>query len=190
MSQPRPPKPAKLVISCLTKDKKVFGEVAQRLSESFGQPDVISQWLAFENTDYYKPEMGAPLFRRLMAYHDLMEQEGLPDVKIMTNALENRFATAGKRLVNMDPGYLLAERFVLATGKNYAHRIYLRAGIYGDLTLVYHKGGFQGLDWTYPDYAGEGIISFLQCVRDRYMYQIKESGHQRPEVAKTRQSER
>jgi hypothetical protein len=173
MSKPRPPKPAKLVISCFTKDKKVFGEVAQRLTEFFGQPDVVSPWLAFEHTDYYKPEMGAPLFRRLMAYHELMEQEGLPDVKLVTNELEDKFATDRKRLVNIDPGYLLAERFVLATGKNYTHRIYLKGGIYGDLTLVYYNGGFHALDWTYPDYAGERIVSFLQCVRDRYIYQMK-----------------
>jgi hypothetical protein len=119
-----------------------------------------------------------------------MAQEGLPDVKLMTNGLEDEFATDGKRLVNIDPGYLLAERFVLATGKNYTHRMYLRAGIYGDLTLVYQKGGFQGLDWTYPDYAGEEIIRFLQCVRDRYLYQMKETGRQRPEVDKARQSEK
>ena len=184
MSKPRLPKPAKLVISCFTKEKKILGEVARRLSESFGPPDVISPWLAFEHTDYYRPEMGAPLFRRVMAYSELMEQEALTDVKLFTNELEDRFATEDKRLVNIDPGYLLAERFVLATGKNYTHRIYLRAGIYADLTLIYHNGGFRALDWTYPDYAGEAIMSFLQCVRDRYMYQLRGSGDQIPKVPK------
>ena len=173
MSKPRSPKPAKLVISCFTRDKKVLGDVARRLSESFGPPDVISPWLTFEHTDYYNPEMGAPLFRRVMAYSELMEQEALADVKLFTNELEDKFATEGRRLVNIDPGYLVAERFVLATGKNYTHRIYLRAGIYADLTLIYHNGGFHALDWTYPDYAGEAIISFLQCVRDRYTYHMR-----------------
>jgi len=105
-----------------------------------------------------------------------MEQEALADVKLFTNGLEDRFATEDKRLVNIDPGYLLSERFVLATGKNYTHRIYLRAGIYADLTLIYHNGGFHALDWTYPDYAGEAIIRFLKSVRDRYMYQLRGSG--------------
>lgn len=173
MSIPREPKPAKLVMSCFTKDKKVLGEVARKLFESFGPPDVISPWLAFEQTDYYKPEMGAPLFRRLMAYPKLMAQEALTDVKLVTNELEDKFAVKGKRLVNIDPGYLLSERFVLATGKNYTHRIYLREGIYADLTLIYHKGGFRSLDWTYPDYASEAIINFLESVRDRYRYQLR-----------------
>jgi hypothetical protein len=176
MSVPRPPKPAKLVLSCFTREKEVLVEVVRRLSESFGQPDMISPWLAFEDTDYYEPEMGAPLFRRLMAYHELMEQDALSDVKLVTNELEGEFAVKGKRRVNIDPGYLLSERFVLATGKNFTHRIYLREGIYADLTLIYSKGRFRSLDWTYPDYAGEEIIVFLKSIRDRYMYQLRTLG--------------
>ncbi|MDY6951162.1 MAG: DUF4416 family protein [Thermodesulfobacteriota bacterium] len=177
MSKPRPPRPAKLVVGCFTKEKHVFSDVARALAESFGPPDVISPWLAFEQTDYYESEMGAPLFRRLMAFCDLIEQTSLPDVKLLTNDLEKRFARQGKRVANIDPGYLSAERFVLATGKNFTHRIYLRAGIYADLTLVYHKGGFQALEWTYPDYGGGEIIRFLTCVRDRYMAQMRQVGN-------------
>ena len=175
MSKPRRPKLAKLVIGCFTKDKDSLRGVAERLSESFGPPDVISAWLAFEHTDYYEPEMGAPLFRRLMAFSELIEQESLADVKLYTNDLETESSRQGKRVLNIDPGYLLAERFVLATGKDYTHRIYLRAGIYADLTLVYHKGSFRALDWTYPDYAGQAIVNFLKSVRDRYMYQLRQS---------------
>jgi len=169
------PEPAKLVIGCFTNDKDILGGVAQKLSESFGPPDVISPWLPFEHTDYYTPEMGTPLFRRLMAFRKLIQQEALVDIKLFTNKLEDRFSRDGRRLVNIDPGYLVAERFVLATGKNYTHRIYLREGIYADLTLIYQKGRFRPLDWTYPDYAGDAIISFLKSVRDRYMYQVRES---------------
>ena len=175
MSTPCGLKPAKLVIGCFTKDMDILGEVAARLSESFGSPDVISRWLPFEHTDYYTSEMGSPLFRRLMAFRELIHQDALPDIKLFTNDLEGQFSTHGKRLVNIDPGYLLAERFVLVTGKNYTHRIYLREGIYADLTLIYQKGRFRPLDWTYPDYAGETISRFLESVRDRYMYQVRQS---------------
>lgn len=172
MSKPRSPTPAKLVIGCFTKDKDILGGVARKLSESFGPPDVISRWLPFEHTDYYASEMGSPLFRRLIAFSELIRQDALVDIKLFANDLEGQFSTQGKRLVNIDPGYLLAERFVLATGKNYTHRIYLREGIYADLTLIYHKGRFHPLDWTYPDYAGDAIGRFLKSVRDRYMYQV------------------
>lgn len=175
MSKPRPPKPAKLVVGCFTKEKDILSNVGRELTESFGPPDVISPWLAFEQTEYYESEMGTPLFRRLMAFFNLIEQESLPDIKLFTNALEERFSRQGKRVVNIDPGYLLAERLVLATGKNFAHRVYLRAGIYADVTLIYYRGGFRALDWTYPDYAGTEIISFLKSVRDRYMYQMRQS---------------
>ena len=62
---------------------------------------------------------------------------------------------------------------MLATGKNFSHRIYLDGGIYADLTLVYTGGGFQTLPWTYPDYAERGLRAFLEQVRERYRADLK-----------------
>ncbi len=155
-------------------DKVLFGQAAGRLSKSWGSVDMVSPWFRFDQTDYYEAEMGGPLFRRMLAFAELADQERLVDMKLFANELEGRFTRDGKRLVNIDPGYLLAERFVLATGKNFTHRIHLRAGVYADLTLIFQKGRFRALEWTYPDYAGEPIICFLRCVRDRYLYQLKE----------------
>ncbi|MBU1181627.1 MAG: DUF4416 family protein, partial [Proteobacteria bacterium] len=72
-----------------------------------------------------------------------------------------------------DPGYMLCERFVLATGKNYTHRIYIGDGIYADLTLIYQKSGFKKLPWTYPDYYNEKMVSYLKAVREKYMVDLK-----------------
>lgn len=176
MSIPREPEPAKLVISIFMQDKHLLQEAVRGLSESFGPVDMVSFWLSFDQTDYYSAEMGAPLFRRIISFEELIQQEVLPDVKHFSNDLEGRFAEKGKRLVNIDPGYLSAERFVLATGKNYTHRIHLRSGIYADLTLIYYKGRFRPLEWTYPDYAGEAIINFLQTIRKKYMFQLGRLG--------------
>jgi len=77
------------------------------------------------------------------------------------------------RRANIDPGYLLYERFVLASGKNFAHRIYIGHCIYADLTLIYRKGAFETLPWTYPDYADQPILSFLERVRKKYAVDIK-----------------
>jgi hypothetical protein len=63
---------------------------------------------------------------------------------------------------------------VLATGKNYIHRIYLRKGIYADLTLVFKRGGFVPLEWTYPDYADPEMIESFNAVRSRYLEQLRE----------------
>ncbi|MFH1673339.1 MAG: DUF4416 family protein [Pseudomonadota bacterium] len=189
MSTPQKPKPAKLIVGLFLNDKVIIRKVTESLAAYCGQPDAVSPWLSFHHTDYYAPEMGQPLFRRLFAFADLIEQDTLSDIKLFANKLEQDFMSGGKRLVNIDPGYLLAERFVLATGKNYTHRIYLRDGIYADLTLIYNKGIFHPLDWTYPDYTEGEMFTFLECVRKKYLWQIKgdHSPHrkerkERPEV--------
>ncbi len=173
MSIPSEANPAKLVIGLFMHEKGVFERAVPELVPPFGPVDMVSAWFPFNETDYYVDEMGSPLFRRFVVFSKLIAQDRLAEVKVFTNALEGRLSREGKRTVNVDPGYVAAERFVLATGKNFTHRIYLGSGIYGDLTLVYHKGQFQPLHWTYPDYAGEPIRGFLQTVRARYMYQLK-----------------
>jgi hypothetical protein len=168
MSKPQAPKPAKLVIGVLMKDSGLFGEVGGKLSARFGEVDLISAWLPFDYTSYYEKEMGAPLCRRMLAFRSLIQQDTLAGVKTITNDLELACSHQGKRRVNIDPGYLVLERFVLASGKNFAHRIYLGQGIYADLTLIYRNGAFRELPWTYPDYADEPILAFLAQVRRKY----------------------
>jgi hypothetical protein len=175
MSQPLPPKPAKLVIGFFLKEKGLGIHVVKALVDKFGTIDVASSWFPFDFTHYYNEEMGTPLFRRLVAFNQLIHQVSLADIKVFTNDLEHEHSSNGKRSVNIDPGYLLHERFVLATGKNYSHRIYIGKGIYADLTLIYAKGGFKPLPWTYPDYASEIIITFLEQVRKKYTIDLKDA---------------
>ena len=162
------PLPVKLICGIIANNERLFLEVEKILSKKFGPIDVKSQIFDFNFTDYYEKEMGAPLSRRLLAFKPLIQQDALADIKIMTNKLELAFCHQGKRQINIDPGYLLLERFVLASGKNFAHRIYLGQGIYADLTLIYRKGAFRELPWTYPDYADEPILGFLAQVRRKY----------------------
>ncbi len=175
MSRPQPPSPAKLVIGLFMKDKALLEPAARTLSEVFGPVDLMSRWLPFDFTSYYEPEMGKPLFRRLLAIKPLVAQEELPGIKHRTNGLETEYSDGGLRKINIDPGYLLLERFVLATGKNYSHRIYIGENIYADLTLTYTKGAFQTLPWTYPDYASPEIRQFLLQVRHKYSIDLKRS---------------
>jgi hypothetical protein len=118
--------------------------------------------------------MGWPLYRRFISFQRLIGPDQLPPVKRKTNQVEQGYLQDGKRRANIDPGYVSAERLVLATGKNYVHRIYLSEGIYGDLTLVYKKGSFHPLHWTYPDYAAEETIGMFNHVRNTYMNQLRE----------------
>jgi len=173
MSQPSPPKPAKLVIGFFLKEKTLSIPVVENFIERFGEVDIVSEWMPFDHTSYYEPEMGAPLFRRMMAFETLIQQNQLAEVKLFANEIEKQYADNGKRLVNIDPGYLLLERFVLATGKNFAHRIYIGKEIYADLTLVFRKGRFESLPWSFPDYAGDRVQAFLMRAREKYTMDLK-----------------
>ena len=169
MSRPKPPEPAKLVAGLFTSEKSLCRPIATALEKQFGPVDYISRWLAFDFTNYYAAEMGGPLFRRLLSFERLIVQDQLPDVKCFANELERQWMRDGKRRVNIDPGYLLSSRFVLATGKNFSHRIYIGRSIYADLTLLYENGRFQTLPWTYPDYADPGLQAVLDQIREKYM---------------------
>jgi len=88
--------------------------------------------------------------------------------------IERQYLEGENRQVNIDPGYIGLERLILATGKNYVHRVYLSHGIYADLTLIFKKGSFRPLEWTYKDYANPEMISMFNNLRKRYMDQLRQ----------------
>ncbi|NOY68562.1 MAG: DUF4416 family protein [Deltaproteobacteria bacterium] len=173
MSQAIAATPAKLVIGAFMKDKALFLELAEILEKKFGPIDMVCPWLPFDFTDYYSKEMGGPLFRRVISFVNLIAQDSLSEIKAITNKIESGFLNNNNRGINIDPGYLVHERFVLATGKNFTHRIYVGNGTYADLTLVFSKGSFQDLAWTYPDYKSKLLKNFLALVRKKYVTDIK-----------------
>ncbi len=175
MSVPQTPKPAKLVIGIITTELKIIENLVTELASQFGQIDLVSPWMHFNYTTYYEPEMGSPLLRRVFAFEPLFAQDDLSAFKLATNQIEHHYSQKGRRRVNIDPGYMLHERFVLASGKNFSHRISIGAGIYADLTLIYQKGSFQKLPWTYPDYSDDGMLKFLEQVRNKYILDVKSS---------------
>jgi len=172
MSSPREADEVKLICSIFSPQEKLVETAIGRVEEIFGPLDWRSSLVLFDRTRYYEKEMGWPLHRRFVSFRNLIKPEALVEVKLRTNELEKTFAREGKRAVNIDPGYIGLERLVLATGKNYTHRIYLAKGIYADLTLVFHKGGFRPLQWTYRDYADEGLIAQFNEIRARYKEQL------------------
>jgi len=168
------PLAVKPVASVIMAREDLTEPVLRHLAGYFGPVDLVGPFWPFTATNYYAREMGEALGRRLMSFLHLASPAHLPDWKVFTNLLEERFSLGGRRLVNLDPGYVARERLVLATGKNYAHRIYLNQGIYGDLTLLFGQGGFQALAWTYPDYARGILPELLTLVRQKYLWQLKQ----------------
>ena len=173
MSKPTASDPVKLFIGAFSADPGIIEEVFEALAARFGPVDWRSPAMVFDRTRYYEKEMGWPLGRGFIAFERLIPPESLVEVKLFTNEMEAARAECGRRRVNIDPGYLCAERLVLATGKNYVHRVYLGCGVYADLTLVFSRGGFTTLKWTYPDYAAPGMIAHLNALRAHYMVQLR-----------------
>jgi hypothetical protein len=173
MSDPQPAEAVKLFASLFSRDGCLNGDALRAFSERYGRADFISSPALFNYTDYYVKEFGGPLIRRFVAFERLIRPESLPDVKRWTNSLEQRLAAEGRRKVNIDPGYLAKAHLILATGKGYTHRPYLRDGVYADLTLMYRDKKFHPLPWTYPDYAGEEVTGMLTRIREKYILQLR-----------------
>jgi hypothetical protein len=173
MSTPKQPKPVRLFVSLIAKTQQRIAGALTELADTHGTLDFVSAVLPFDYTDYYYAEMGQPLIRRFATFDRFIEQEDLAPIKEKTNLMEMQLSVAGKRTVNIDPGYLSADRLVLASGKDNVHRIYLSRGIYADLTLVYRDKDFRPLPWTYPDYAEDNVRAWLRALRQKYLHQLR-----------------
>ncbi len=149
-------------------------EIIRRLEKLLSPIDSRSGEYAFDFTRYYEAEMGANLRKQMFSFRELIPAEQLPDIKIATNLIEEEFFEADRRRVNIDPGYICAAKLVLATTKDYDHRIYLGRGIFGDVHLCFRKGHFRTNRWTYPDYQQPEILAFFENVRKIYLEQLRD----------------
>jgi hypothetical protein len=118
---------------------------------------------------YYQKEMGPDLGRLLFISHNSFPRSELLLAKLHSLKWENDYAKEGKRSVNIDIGLLSAENFLLATTKNYSHRIFIGEDIFADLTYEFKQGQWQSLPWTYPDYRDQEKIEFLTQARERLL---------------------
>ncbi|MDA3955351.1 DUF4416 family protein [Oceanispirochaeta sp.] len=120
--------PEKLVMGILISDLTLLNALKIKLKVLWGETDSCSEAVEFSYTEYYKAEMGAPLYRVFCSFLTLIDPESLADIKIKSNAVENRFLRSEGRVINLDPGILSQSKFILATTKNNAHRIPMSRG--------------------------------------------------------------
>src|SRR5262245_51354844 len=132
MAEPRPAASVLLVVAAFSRHEPALAWARRQLGEAFGPVALAGLEYVFDQTRYYEPSMGAGLRKQLWAFEQLIPADRLPDVKRATNALERQLAGSGEyaeaRPLNLDPGYLVLGKFVLATTKDQAHRLYLRDG--------------------------------------------------------------
>jgi Domain of unknown function (DUF4416) len=158
----------KLVIGFIYKDEAIFIKTKEKLIKKFGRVDFTSGCLEFNYTDYYEAEMGKALKRRFISFSRLIPIQDLYRIKLYTNRLEQKFSNAKLRRINIDPGYVDLAKLVLATTKDYAHRIFLRKGIFAEITLSFRDGLFSANEWTYPDYRSKEYIDIFNQIRKLY----------------------
>lgn len=127
------------------------------MKELFGGIAIESPDINYSHSDYYRDELGWPIIRTFIFFSNKMDPLVLPDIKLLTNSIEEELSTCGKRNINIDPGYMTLSKVVLASTKNYSHRIYIGKGIFAEVTLVHVKGGYQPHLFTYRDYAGTTV---------------------------------
>lgn len=176
MAEPRFPDPVLLVVAAFSRHVEAMSWAHQQLETVYGPVAIASPAFEFTQTTYYEPTMGSGLHKRFLAFRDLVGADCLPTVKRQTNDLERHCAVTGRysepRPLNLDPGILSLGKFQLATTKDQAHRIYLRDGIFAEVTLRFQAGAFEPWPWTYADYRQECVRDFLKEARNYYRQRL------------------
>jgi hypothetical protein len=161
MGRVRATEPALLFIGTLYFDTKIFDRSKEILERNLGDILLVSPSMPWDYSSYYKDELGSPLFRQFIFFKNLIDPGFLADIKLKTNEIENALSSEGKRCINLDPGYLTLSKIVLASTKNYAHRIYIGKGIYAEVTLIYKGGTYKPHLYTYRDYQDKTYIDMF-----------------------------
>lgn len=170
-----PPK-VKLFVGVLVSDPELLPRVQRDLQAAFGPIDHRTGRLRFDDTDYYRRQMGATIDRVFFSFEDLIEAETLPSIKVRTNGMEQVYREENSQVtrpVNFDPGYLEQPKVVLASTKNFYHRMYLSRGVFAEVTMHFRNNTYQFFPWTYPDYRSSDSQEFFLRVRQIYRAQLK-----------------
>ncbi|MCF7956423.1 MAG: DUF4416 family protein [Phycisphaerae bacterium] len=174
----RQPQPVKLIVGILAADQECLQAAVEAVCSEFGESDFVSETFPFNRTDYYKDETGENILRQFVTFKELIDPGKLASIKHRTNQLEEQLAkkidTALPRPVNLDPGIVELSKLVLASTKNFSHRIYIGENIYAELTLSYINGKWKSFSYTFPDFIDDRYHGFLSKVRERLLEQIRE----------------
>ena len=163
------PQNVKLFVGMLADRPALFEAVEPELKALFGEIDFVSLVWPWKHSRYYEKEMGKGLLRKFVFFRSLVHPEYLPVIKQQTVSVEKKyFHSVNMRQINLDPGYLNEAKVVLASTKDYSHRLYLGKGIYGEVSLSYRKGAFRPFPYTYPDFRTEEYLILLDRARDIY----------------------
>jgi len=179
MADVQTPLPVKLFIGMLTSLPELAPKVEAELTSLYGSVDSRSGPALFDLTHYYDRSMGSPIYRFFFSFAKLIDPSSIAAIKLQTNELESIFASRYSnpvRPINLDPGYLEQSKIVLASTKNFFHRILIAQGIYAEVTLHFQGGRWRFFPWTFPDYKTRSYLEFFTSLRSIYRSQLNEMG--------------
>ena len=178
MGEIRDCQPVLLILAAFSRHEAALAWSLERASEAWGHIRHASPLFAFTETGYYTPTMGPGLIKRFVAFERLIDPGDLAAIKRATNAWEAEYAAAHDhaepRPLNLDPGYITPAKVVLASTKDFAHRIYLDGGIYAEITLQFRHGAWHALPWTFPDYQRADYHEFFTACREYLVRRLQE----------------
>lgn len=155
-----------LFAGMLYHNRECFTRAKEELKESFGEIAMEGPAQEWNVSDYYRAELGWPITRTFIFFRDRVDPLTLPDIKLITNDIEERLSSEGRRNINIDPGYMTLSKVVLASTKNYSHRIYIGKGVFAEVSLVRVKGKYRPHLFTYKDYASEICTEIFEQARE------------------------
>ena len=176
MARPEAVDPVKLLVAILWGEAETLDQALHSLRAEWGRMDFTGPDRPFDVTDYYVPEMGKGIRRRLVSFASLAAPEDIRQAKLISNGIEEHLAGTGGRRVNLDIGYLDRSKIVLASVKFAGQKIHLGDGVYADMIARYKQGRYQPFEWTFPDFQDGRYDEELAVIRRRYLAQLKRSG--------------
>jgi len=165
------PDPVLPITAVFTHYPEAIDWAKEKIEKSWGKIVLASEAFPFEQTRYYDPSMGPHLKKIFFAMEPLIDPIQLAEMKNQSNLWEEEFARefpkVEERPLNIDPGFIDLAKLVLASSKDFYHRIYIGQGIFAEITLGFTKGKWTDFPWTFPDYRETTYHPFFVKCREK-----------------------
>jgi len=172
MARIQKPPPGRLVVSIIYSSMDALADAVKALEKRFGRVQYETLEIPCAEADDYREEMGDDLLRRFYSFETEVARDSLPALKAACYKIEPKFSDTVDdyhfRTVNIDPGIMTPSALVMASHKEYNHRVYLRDGVYAEIALIFAHDKFCRLPWTIPDFCADEAIDFFERVRSSF----------------------
>ena len=172
MARIQTPPPGQLIVSIIYSHIDAVVDALKLLEKQFGRVRCETVDIPYSCSDRYEEEMGPKLVRRLFSFEKKVERDSLPEIKSVCRKIERQLSDqVGDyffRAANLDPGILTPDNLVMASNREYNHRIYLADGVFADIQLIWAHGQFTRLPWTNHDFCEDEVVDFLLRVRQTF----------------------